>query len=283
MLMERRTFVRATTGCITAAGVPVAVSAKDSDPVSSENTNQIEGFVTEVGSETFLTIIDNRTGAVKVSEVDENEEIAGDRISSIKENGRETKVTKNPVGSQGIESEHWSEKISQKEINEVHDRSRQVRLLQGAQIGAAVEKLADIPEVIERTEVYHRIKDDDKYCNNDCNNHWVSGTSMEFNEMVADLSKAAIVAAILAVIAASGSGMLATLFGNKAVELIVGVVAGNLVGASLTIGYYDYDLNYIVGSKKMVRGGYGLGPWKPGKTGLIDMFAKPGHSPRCDW
>ncbi|QCS42371.1 hypothetical protein [Natrinema versiforme] len=279
--MNRRTIIRATTGSIAAAGVPIAVSARGSESFSTEDASRYEGFVVEIASEIYLTIVDKKTGAVKVDEVDGDEEIGSRKVNSIKKDRYETQVTKESANSEDTDPHHQSKNIAQRDTNSDNRQAKQFALAHDKQIRSAIEKQADTPEIVEKTEYYIRKKQGDKDCKNDCNHHWVSGTSMKFNDMVAEASKSAITAAILGALAASGSGALSTIFGSKTVDIIVGAVAGDLVGNSLTIGYYDYDFNYKLGSKKMISGGYGLGPWKPGKSGLVEVITKPGHGD-CD-
>ncbi|QCW02286.1 hypothetical protein [Natrinema pallidum] len=281
--MNRRTLIRATTGSIAAAGVPTAVSARGHDSFSTEDTSRYKGFVVEVASKTYLTTVDMENGAVKVDEVDENEEIAEYRISSIKKDENETQISKKSAHSEDIKISRQLENINKNNMDDGGSQIKQFKLKHESQIRSAVEKQADTPEIIERTESYARKKEGDEDCKNDCNHHWLMGTSMKFNGMVAEVSKSVIVAAILGALASSGSGALASIFGNNIVEGIVGAVASQLVDNSLSLARYDYDLNYKIGSKKMTSAGYGIGPWKPGKSEIIEMATMLGHSPRCDW
>ncbi|AFO57045.1 hypothetical protein NJ7G_1803 [Natrinema sp. J7-2] len=236
-----------------------------------------------MASKTYLTTVDMENGTVKVDEVDENEEIGEDRVSSIKKDEYRTQITKRSSHSEDIKTYSQSVNINKNNMGDGGSQIKQFKLKHESQIRSAVEIQADTPEIIDKTESYVRKKEGDEDCKNDCNHHWVSGTSMKFNETVADASKSVIVAAILGALASSGSGALASFFGSNIVEGIVGAVAGQLVDNSFSLALYDYDLNYKIGSQKMTSAGYGIGPWKPGKGEIIEMGTTPGHGPRCDW
>lgn len=251
--MKRRQFLgTACIGTIT-AGISPAVAAQEgqangptprrgSGPeVQSSETlaesDQITVHRSTVDSETYISIVDNGSGAVRVQNVDRTDNIEA-----------------NSVG----EAENSAD----------------------AQLTALDVETADSPEIIERSEYYRR---EIGNCSNNCIHHVVSGTSMEIRDDIANVGQAVIISAILAVLAASGAGTLATIFGNRVVSTIISSAGSNLIGENFTTGTWDYDIDYFIGSQNMRAGGYALGPWKPGPDPIVEVLTQPGHGPDCDW
>jgi hypothetical protein len=131
---------------------------------------------------------------------------------------------------------------------------------------SVTEAATAVPDFITRVETYTRVVGS---CSLDSCEHKMMGTSVEFAWWLADVAQGVIVTGIMVAMASTGAGTLAAFVGNAYVQSVVGTVATQLAGNSLTIGMVERDLDYLLGKQKITYGGYGLGPWKPGPNGLI--------------
>jgi hypothetical protein len=257
--MRRRNLLKFASAGFGITTLSAAVSADSSQISYKEKTAQEQvTTITEtdreavhsvsLDSDEYITFVDKETGAVKIKKLSEKERL---------DLGISDSRAISPSSAQNTE-------IDQQAATMVSYKGE---------------------ELIERSSSYQRTIGS---CYAGCSEpHIVDGTSMELHPIVADASQTLVTAAILSVLAAAAAGTggagayAAAFFGSTTVEAVLGTVVSQFAGNSLTLGIWQWDQGYFIGSQKFTSGAYGLGEWQPGPDDLNRFTLRPGHGVNC--
>lgn len=172
------------------------------------------------------------------------------------------------------------EMVTAKELQEARRRQKKIESSSGLSTQDVAANYSG-PDIIERADAYQRRIGT---CTRNCGAHWIEGVSMEFNKYVAAAGKSATIAAILAEVASVAGGTLVAETLNA--ELLSGAIGGTIGafvgGNTLTLAFSDFDLNLVIGGKKLKNGGAAFGGWKPGPNQVLTYWPQGGHLYGCE-